>query len=205
VADTYPEVLFENSLLAGNYAHSRVEYQTGSWVENISGHLPDSDSVFFTSGNALSLKYTSGANSTWTVQILYPEGSDRYRPRGGDVLTFKMFVASPTEASALPRIKVMQVDHMGAAVDIGQYVTDYQSNMWLNVRVPLKDIEGLDYEKPVVGLELAQGGSNQETNWLYLDQIEFLPANPPRVKLSSPAILSTAVAFDRHVELTWQL
>lgn len=205
VADTYPEVLFENSLLAGNYAHSRVEYQTGSWVENISGHLPVSDSVFFTPGNALSLKYTSGANSTWTVQILYPEGSDRYRPRGGDVLTFKMFVASPTEASALPRIKVMQVDHMGAAVDIGQYVTDFQSNMWLNVRVPLKDIEGLDSEKPVVGLELAQGGSNQETNWLYLDQIEFLPANPPRVKLSSPAVLSTAVAFDRHVELTWQL
>src|SRR5690606_16035961 len=42
-------------------------------------------------------------------------------------------------------------------------------------------------------------------HWLYIDQIEFLPANPPTVKLSSAAVLSAAVAYDRHVDLTWQL
>src|SRR5690606_9841068 len=95
-ADTYPEVLFENSILAGNYAYSQVEYSNGSWVENVGGRLPVSDSVFFTPGNALSLKYKSSANGAWYVRISYPKGSRYYQPGTGHVLTFKLFVASNT-------------------------------------------------------------------------------------------------------------
>src|SRR5690606_17732352 len=72
--------------------------------------------------------------------------------------------------------------------------------------VPLGDIRELDLNVPIDGVQFLQGEAADSTvHWLYIDQIEFLPTRPPRVKLSSPAVLSTAVAYDRHVDLTWQL
>lgn len=204
-ADTYPEVLFENSVLSGNYAYSQVDHSAGSWVENVSGKLPVSDSIFFTPGNALSLKYMSVANGMWRVEINYPPSSRHYQPKTDDVLTFKLFVASSTGVAALPRLRLTQKDKASAPIDIAKYISEFQPNMWLNVRVPLKDVPGVDPEIPVYGVQFQQGEADNGTHWLYLDQIEFLPANPPRVKLSSPAVLSSAVAYDRHVELTWQL
>ncbi|WP_353195435.1 glucoamylase family protein [Parapedobacter defluvii] len=204
-ADTYPEVLFENSILNGNYAYSQVNHEAGSWVENVSGKLPVSDSVFFTPGNALSLKYISVANGAWCVQVNYPPGSRYYQFRANDVLTFKLFVASNTAINALPHVRLTQKDKTSVAVDLAKYITDFQSNMWLNVQIPLHDIQGLNADTPVYGMQFLQGEATEGTHWLYVDQIEFLPANPPRVKLSSPAVLSTAVAYDRHVDLTWQL
>src|SRR5690606_34997145 len=86
-ADTYPEVLFENSALAGNYAYSRVEYEGQSWVGNVAGRLPVSDSVFFTPGNALSLMYTASAEGSWKVGVFYPSNARYYTARESDRLT----------------------------------------------------------------------------------------------------------------------
>ena len=205
-ADTYPEVLFENSVLGGNYTNSEVHYEGLSWVENVRGRLPVSDSIFFTPGNALSIKYTSAAQGDWYTRIFYADTSRCYYPNAGDVLSFKLFVASSTMANALPKLSVFQNDSLSSdAIDLTNYITDFQANMWLNVRVPLKDIRGLHGESAIQGVRFFQGGVDTGTHWLYIDQIEFLPANPPRVKLSSPAVLSIAKAYDRHVDLTWQL
>lgn len=205
VADTYPEVLFENSILDGNYAYSEVDYGDGSWVENVAGRLPVSDSVFFTPGNALSLKYKSVPNGAWHVRINYPDGSRHYQLSAGHVLTFKLFVASNTGVASLPRLMLTQKDQVSTTVNLANYIKDFQPNMWLNVQVPLGDVRELDLNVPINGVQFLQGEADNAIHWLYVDQIEFLPVNPPRVKLSSPAVLSTAVAYDRHVDLTWQL
>jgi len=204
-ADTYPEVLFENSILDGNYAYSRIDYNAGSWVENVDGRLPVSDTVFFTPGNALSLKYKSATTGTWRVQINYPPGSRCYQSKTGHILTFKLFVASDTDVASLPRLMLVQNEQTSTGINLAEYVDDFQPNMWLNVQVPLGDIHGFNPKVAIDGIQFLQGNADNETHWLYIDQIEFLPARPPRVKLSSPAVLSTAVAYDRHVDLTWQL
>ena len=204
-ADTYPEVLFENSILDGNYAYSRIDYSAGSWVENVGGRLPVSDTLFFTPGNALSLKYKSVANGMWRVQINYPPSLRYYQSTTDHILTFKLFVASDTDIASLPRLMLMQKEQNHAGIDLAGYVDDFQSNMWLNVQVPLRDIQWFDPNVAIDGVQFLQGNADNKTHWLYIDQIEFLPARPPRVKLSSPAVLSTAVAYERHVDLTWQL
>ncbi|WP_176146152.1 glucoamylase family protein [Parapedobacter luteus] len=205
IAETYPEVLFENSVLPGSYAYSQVHYEGGSWMENVGGRLPVSDSVYFTPGNALSLKYTASPEGHWYAQIDYPNSSNHYQPKADDVLTFKLFVASDTESGALPRIALRQKDTLSNFIDLAKYVVDFQQNMWLNVRLPLRVIGGLRMDEAIDGVRFSQGTGDNGTHWLYIDQIEFLPAKPPRVKLSSPAVLSTAKAYDRHVDLTWQL
>src|SRR5690606_5549539 len=64
---------------------------------------------------------------------------------------------------------------------------------------------GLATARPLKGLLLTQAKGVSPTPWLYTAPIEFVPANPPQAKLSSQAVLSSATAYDRHVDLTWQL
>src|SRR5690606_16547742 len=204
-ADTYPEVLFENSIMAGNYAYSAVRYQGTSWVNNVGGRLPVSDSVFFTPGNALSLDYSTGVDGSWEVTIFYPDSGSFYHAKQNDRLTFKLFVATETAPAALPKIAIEQGSTVSQPISIARYITDFKSNSWLQVSLPLSAIDDFRIGEPIRGIHLSQGENKVGTHRLYIDQIEFLSANPPRVKLTSPAVLSSAKAFDRHVDLTWQL
>lgn len=204
-ADTYPGVLFENSILKGNYMFSTVYHDDRSWVENVAGRLPVSDSIFFTPGNSLSLRYMSVKNGNWHVQIASPDAATSYKPNPADVLTFKLYVVSDTDNDALPKLSLSQQDTTSRAVELSDYIKDFRTNMWLDVRIPVKAIGGLAMDEAIDGLQLSQGRADTTTHWLYIDQIEFLPANPPRAKLSSPAVLASATAYDRHVDLTWQL
>lgn len=204
-AETYPGVIFENSITKGNYMHSAAGHDGQSWVENVAGKLPVSDSVFFTPGNALSLKYASAQEGNWYTQLTFPEAASRYLPDAADVLTFKLYVASNTSGSALPRLSLIQRDTLSHALELADYVDNFRTNMWLNVRIPVTAVDGLLLEAPVDGIQLSQSQSDTGIHWLFIDQIEFVSANPPRAKLSSPAVLASATAYDRHVDLTWQL
>lgn len=204
-ADTYPEVLFENSTLEGNYAYSRVEYEGPSWVENVGGRLPVSDSIFFTPGNALSLTYTAVTGGNWRVAISYPEAARYYAAEESDRLTFKLFAESDMATASLPKISVIQEDTMSIPIDFAAHAPEFQSNTWVNVSIPLTAIRDLRPGVVIQGLQFSQGGADQRKHRLYIDQIEFLPADPPQVKLSSQAVLSSAKAYDQHVDLTWQL
>src|SRR5690606_18252017 len=124
----------------------------GSWVENVAARVPVSDTVFFTPGNALSLKYKSVSNGTWQAQVNYSPGSHPFQPTADHVLTFKLFVASNTEVASLPRLLLKQKEEVSEPVDIGNYLADFQLNMWLNVQIPLRDIPGFDVAVPIDGV-----------------------------------------------------
>src|SRR5690606_29904676 len=126
-ADTYPEVVFDNSLISGSYARSYVQYSGRSWVENVNRHLLVSDTLFFTPGNALSLKYISAEEGDWKVNIRYSRQKILYRVLGSDFLTFRLLVKSNgTKAEVLPRISISQRQTEIEPVDIAKYITDFK-------------------------------------------------------------------------------
>ncbi|MGJ1433624.1 glucoamylase family protein [Sphingobacterium spiritivorum] len=204
-ADTYPEVVFDNSLVGGSYAKSLVHYSGGSWVENVRKHLLVSDTLFFTPGNALSLKYHASVTGNWEADILYSRQKFFYQVAKKDVLVFKMYVqTADTKVEELPKVLLKQGFKQTEPVSLANFIDDFEPNMWVNVEIPVDKIKGFE-EGAIRSVSFVQGNSSAKTHHILLDQIEFLPRNPSNVKLSSPAILSEAKAYDKQVLLSWQL
>lgn len=204
--ESYPEVIFDNSLVKGSYARSEVTYSGESWVENVQGNLLVSDSLFFTPGNALSLQYQSAEKGDWDVLIRYSRQKFHYRVSHDDVLSIKLFVATPhTTVEDLPSISIQQGRGQSISVPLGDYVEDYNHSTWVNVNIPLQEFAGLNIDRIISGIRLRQLESDTHLNHLYIDQIEFLPAQYSEAPLTSSAILQGATAHGQHVQLKWQV
>ncbi|MCW8309722.1 hypothetical protein K7A41_00615 [Sphingobacterium sp. InxBP1] len=204
-SESYPEVLFDNSIINGSYAKSIAHYTGESWIQNVGHSLPISDSLFFTPGNSLSLRYVSSPNGKWEASILNDKQKFQYMIAKDDHLTFKLFIQSNTEKGQLPKVSLQQGDVRTAALDLAPYIDDFSYDTWLNVSIPVTKFEGIGVGRAVSALLLEQNGNATITHQLFIDQIEFLPKNYPKVKLSSAAILSKVAAVDKQVELVWQL
>lgn len=205
-ADTYPEVVFDNSLVAGSYAKSRVHYSGKSWVENVNNHLLVADTLFFTPGNSLSLKYSSAQDGQWHAMIRYSRQKFLYRVLRSDFLTFRLYVhSSHTNVDDLPRIAINQRNSDTVLVDISKYIKDFEHNKWLTVKIPCSDFNGLNHDGPINGILFAQGKNSAHLHHVFIDQIEFLPATYSTAKLSAAAVFTEAIAFDKMVQLKWQL
>ncbi len=204
-SESYPEVLFDNSVINGSYAKSIAHYTGESMIQNVSYSLPVSDSLFFTPGNSLSLRYVSSPNGKWEASILNDKQKFPYLIAKDDHLTFKLFIQSNTEKGQLPKVTLQQNDTKTNAVDIANYIDDFAYDTWLNVSIPVNKFGGISLGKSVSALILEQNGTALQTNQLFIDQIEFLPKNYPKVRLSSAAILSKISSVDKQVELVWQL
>ena len=176
MASIYPEVLFENSLMPKSYHYSHAFYQGGSWISQMNGHLPVSDSIFFTPGNALMLHYVSADKGQWEATIRF-RNDEGYLAKNGDVLMLKLFVASDGDRSALPSIQVMQGEKASSELALSSYISEYADHSWLSIAIPLEDLGGLDPQAPVSSLVLKQGGNHDnKEHMMFVDQIEFLPA-----------------------------
>src|SRR5690554_2765034 len=206
-ADTYPGVLFDNSIMRGSYSHSHVNYQGASWVENVQCHLPVSDTLFFTPGNALSLKYTSGHAGFWQTDLFFPRVAGKYPTNDQEMLSLKLFVLTPaTETRNLPALSlVYDQGAISGQLDLSRYIPNYATNVWLSIQIPISDFGPAWRRAAVEGVRLAQNTTDQGEHHVLLDQVEFLPLNPPTEKLFSAAVLASAKAYDRHVKLTWEL
>jgi len=199
----YPEVLFDNSVLPGNYHNSRVSYEGNSWIRNFNKSLPVSDSIYFTPNNALSLNYISGKEGRWSADVFY---SEKYTaPRDG-VLIFKMYIQSHTNVNELPAIQVVQSDSsVTETLLIKDFLTNFQENSWFSVEIPLRKIGEFAERTSISSLRFLQQSADGKEHQVYIDQIEILPARTPQNKLTGAAVLSSAIPFERHVDLYWQL
>lgn len=205
-ADTYPEVVFDNSLVNGVYAKSKVSYQGRSWVENLNHHLLVSDTLFFTPGNALSLKYKSMVDGDWQVGLKYSRQKLNYQVERSDFLVLKLYVKSAhTKAGDLPKISIQQKNSETNQLELASYIKKIEYNTWVDVRIPIDHFMNLHIKKPISAVRFTQNGVGEEMHHLFIDQMEFLSKGVSQVKLSSPAILSSAVAYDKQVHLEWQL
>lgn len=199
----YPEVMFDNSVLPGNYHNSRVTYEGNSWVRNFNKSLPVSDSIYFTPNNALSLNYISGQNGRWVADVMY---SEKYTaPRDG-VLVFKVYIQSATNVNELPAIQLVHADSsVTETILLKDFLSNFQENSWFSVEVPLRKVGGFSERTSISSLRFLQQASDGKEHQIYIDQIEILPARTPQNKLTGAAVLSSAIAFERHVDLFWQL
>lgn len=205
-AESYPEVVFDNSLVKGTYARSIVNYSGDSWVENIQKNLLVSDTLFFTPGNALSLKYISAEMGDWDVLIKYSRQKFHYRVSFDDILSLKIFVGSAgTKPENLPSISIQQGMNQSVSIPLGDYIEDYNNSSWMSVKIPLKEFAGLNINHNISGIILRQHHASEVTNQLFLDQIEFLPTKYSEAPLTSNAVLSKVTAYGKHVDLQWQV
>ncbi|QBQ43058.1 hypothetical protein E2P86_10360 [Sphingobacterium psychroaquaticum] len=205
-ADTYPEVIFDNSLVSGVYAKSQVQYEGSSWVENLNKHLLVSDTLFFTPGNSLSLRYRSAAEGQWRVDLRYSRQKFNYQVDNSDFLILKIYIDSEnTKKKDLPKIAITQKASQTTLLDLSSYIEDFDYNMWLNVKIPISSFKNLYFDEAITAISLFQNQVSDANHHIFIDQVEFLPKNSSNVKLTSPAILSSIKAFDRQVRLQWQL
>lgn len=205
-ADTYPEVIFDNSLVKGSYAKSRVQYSGRSWVENVNGHLLVSDTLFFTPGNALSLRYLSKRDGRWESSLRYSRQKYHYRFTDSDFLSIRLYVKTEnTKLSDLPRIYISQKSGVSDTLRIDRYVDDFEVGKWVQIKIPARMFKISDHEEPINAIHFVQNATSNDLHHVFLDQIEFLPSKYSEVKLTTNAVLSEAVAYDRLVHLKWQL
>lgn len=207
IADTYPEVVFDNSIVNGTYAKSTVNYSEKSWVENINKHLLVSDTIFFTPGNALSLKYLSSEKGYWETTINYNRLKYSYVPEQDEVLSLWLYVNSnSTKISDLPNIFILQaLQRSSDTLNIEPYITNFQSNKWIQIKIPVKNFKIKNKNIQITGIGLSQPKKSKGYHHIYLDQIEFLPNRYSEIPLRSPAMLSDAKSYDKTVHLKWQL
>lgn len=205
-SDTYPEVVFDNSLVKGSYAKSRVQYAGASWVENVNGHLLVSDTLFFTPGNALSLRYLSETEGHWDVNIRYSRQKYHYRFSNTDFLSVRVYVKSEfTDLKDLPRLYISQKNTVSDTLDVSKYIDDFEIGKWLQIKIPAKDFKILNTDEPINGIHFIQHATSKDVHHVFIDQMEFLPQKYSEVKLGSKAVLTDAIAYDRIVHLKWQL
>ncbi|SFS50256.1 glucoamylase family protein [Sphingobacterium wenxiniae] len=205
-ADTYPDVIFDNSLVSGVYAKSEVRYEGDSWVENLNRHLLVSDTLFFTPGNALSLQYRSGKSGDWQAELKYSRQKLHYQLNNTDFLVLKIFIKSEhTSKKQLPKIAIRQRDNESEFLDLASFIEDFGYSTWLNVKIPLSRFKNLNMEEAVRAVRFYQNESDGKTHHIFIDQVEFLSKNYSTATLSSAAILSSAVAYDKQIHLQWQL
>lgn len=206
LASSYPEVIFDNSLASGQYAKSRVSYTGDSWAENLNGKLMVSDTLFFTPGNSLSLKYRSGFSGSWQASIFYNRLMNQYRFNGKDYLSLYIFVQTKnTKVDELPKIFVTQRHGLSDTIDFSDYVNKYSAGHWIQVKIPNSAFSKLIKDSFITGIGFVQNKASQEEHHIFVDQIEFLPAKIIESKANPPAILTDAIPYDKMVHLKWQL
>jgi len=73
-------------------------------------------------------------------------------------LTFKLYVQSAaTNKKMLPKIAVLQNGQVTTAIPLSKYITDFATDMWINVEIPVKAIHTLKYQNPIEAIRFMQG------------------------------------------------
>lgn len=206
IADTYPEVVFDNSIVRGAYAKSQVSYEGQSWVENVNKHLLVSDTLFFTPGNSLSLKYLSAENGYWESYINYSRQKYNYTVENTDVLNIRINIhSSKTSIKDLPKIFIRHHHASSDTLSLEPFISKIEHKKWIHIRIPVKNFKISNYQTPILGIGFSQHASSANYHHIFVDQIEFLPNKYSEIPLQSAAILSSAIGYDKSVHLSWQL
>lgn len=206
----YDQLFFDNSLMPESWHYSRVEYQAPSFLLNIQGRLPVEDSLHFTPGNCLELKYVSAPEGSWKVQLDHPMWRGKDHIKQGNALVFRMLVPGETPVDALPRIGLMLEDSTSAELTIGKYLPEIEQDQWMEVKIPLKDFAGAaggkfsySHSKEIVSVLFMQSNGDNQEHLIYIDQVEFYPAKPAGKGTVVPEIAEVK-GYERHVDISWK-
>ena len=200
----YDKVFFENSLMEKSWYHSKVSYESPSFVLNIEKKLPVNNHEAFTPGNSLLLKYNSSPQGSWNVHLSYPDWRGKDHFKDSDQLGIWIYVQLETKANNLPEIAVKHQETVSNFQPLGNFIKSIQNEKWLQVKIPLDSFGIEDFESQNISeIHFRQARTDSGSQEIFIDQIELLSSD--RIKRSVSGIeLKSAKAYERHVDLTWQ-
>ena len=202
----YVQVFFANSRMTGNYFYSKTSYQSPSWIRNIQNKLPVTETYFFTPGNCLQLNYVNGQGSSWNALIIRPQWRGQTNLKVGNTLHIKLLITTAgTSPQDLPAIQIGKDDSIfSKPLSLSGYVTQVQMKKWIAIAIPLKDFQGLSYEKPseIVGFNFIQNNTDGKEHSLMLDDIEILPNVQP-VRTTTIPVIRQVRGFANHADIEW--
>jgi len=196
----YTYEFFRNSSMAGNYFFSNTKSKGGSVIHNINGKLPVGDIFFHTPGNSLELQYKNAAGGNWQAIIYHQQkrGMDHYKK--SSLLSFWIY---NTSAGELPGIQLMRKDSSLTSIIT---FNGLKIREWQHITVPLIAFESLDPSKPenIIAVVFTQKNTYEsEENTIYVDDIEFVPADKASQLTKVPSI-ATVTGYAMHVDITWE-
>lgn len=201
----YDYVFFNNSPMPGYHLFSKTVFQSPSFIQNKEQQLPVNDRVFSTPGNSLVLDYVNGKGGNWQA-IVYREelrGQDHFAK--AKYLSFRVYNPSAqTTDDDFPQVQLMKRDSMLTTAVI--FGIQHTINKWEQILVPVDLIDRVDPGKPeeIIGVVFSQQNNDGEKHTIYIDDIEFLPAQEFPAVTAKPGI-SRASGYARHVDIEWPL
>jgi hypothetical protein len=199
----YDRIFFENSPMQGRFFYSSAQYTAPSWIQNISGKLPVTDSIVFTPGNALRLHYVSRAGGKWEASLLYKNVRGQDHLSVARHLVFKMFVYSPTVVDELPELGIGVKEQASHFVPLKKFITKFQPGNWINVSVPLQEFGVGDLASEDINVvAFRQGSADRKEHLIFVDQVEM--ADQGTLSLRSAPKLISAKGFEKHVDISWE-
>lgn len=203
----YDHIIFDNSLMTGRYYYSKADYKSPSYIQNTENKLLVSEKEFFTAKNSLSFNYVSALGGDWSASILYHNWRGKDFIKEGKSLDFRLLVKSGTTREELPLIAIDTADKKeskaSSFISIGKYTGTLEQDKWILVSIPLADFKDINYThtKEIKEVLFKQGAQDGKEHILYIDQVELAPINKPAALVSAPSV--KAVAYERHVDLSW--
>ena len=93
---------------------------------------------------------------------------------------------------------------------MGKYISSYQPNKWIQVKIPLVDLKASGGSKveeinsaEILQVLLKQPRNGNGDHQIFIDQVEILNAESFQGKVKVPEIVN-AKGYERHVDLSWQ-
>jgi hypothetical protein len=199
----YDYVFFANSRMMGNYFFSATKVIAPSSVKNEDQKLPVSETIFHTPGNALQLDYKNHEKGLWSATVYKQQfrGQDHFKT--AVYLSFWLYNPSPsTKSSDLPSLQLMRKD---STLSNRFSFTTTKVKEWEQIITPIKFFTSVDAAKPddIIAIVFSQNEfSTVRRHTIYIDDIEFLPANNNAVIAERP-VIKNAKGYAKHVDLEW--
>lgn len=209
VEPLYDYVFFDNSNMTGRYYYSQTTYQSPSWIKNAQNKLFVNSNEFYSAGNSLELKFTSSKDGNWSAEIQYRpvRGNDFFK--NGGFLSFQIKNPDNISPEFLPKVGIrLNNKSFTRFVSLKDYFFSKESNGWVHVLIPLKDLGVENVETgnihTLAAVVFEQNEADNQNHTLYVDDVEFLPENfNIEQELNSP-VLSGIKAYEKHIDLWWK-
>jgi exo beta-1,2-glucooligosaccharide sophorohydrolase (non-reducing end) len=215
-SDYYSHVIFDNSLNKDGYYFSHAQANGSSFIEQLEGRLPVDATTFRTPPNAIRIQWQSAPAGGWNAQISMLDYRNRRPGLDGHNLYFSIYTPQPIAAADMPLLVLstssegLQVAEFPASfsapLNLGKYTGDVPASRWIEVRIPLADIQSAfiytfraEYLQSLV---FYQNRADNIRHTLIVDEIRVADAPAPHASVSAPQDLR-ATGYDRHVELEW--
>ncbi len=201
----YNHHIFDNSLTQGGYFYSRTVANAPSQLEMIDNRLPVAVDHYHTPPNCLKLSWLSQTGGDWLVELWVETWLEGARSLSGDALSFWCYADIDTSAHHLPMI--------GVTIKNGAHTLPMQmtgivpvlpAKHWVQVKIPLTAFPNGTGEYDFHRLEkiiFTQGIDDGKPHTLYIDDVSLINSSMGGVHQTPVSV--TAVAYDRHVDLSW--